>query len=57
MFLRYNVKSKTYKLWDKVHDKIVINKDVIFHEDVQVHVSVAVTNHKQTHAIHFMKNP
>ncbi len=38
VLLRYNVKTKTYKLWDKVHDEIVINKNVIFHEDVQVHV-------------------
>jgi hypothetical protein len=38
VLLRYNVKSKSYKLWDKVHDEIVINKNVIFHEDVQVHV-------------------
>ncbi len=33
VFLQYNAKSKAYKLWDKVNNKIVISKDVIFHED------------------------
>jgi hypothetical protein len=56
VFLLYNVKSKAYKLWDKGNNKIVINKDVIFHEDAQVHVEVIVPNHKQIHVIHLIED-
>jgi hypothetical protein len=49
-------KSKAYKLWDKVNNKIVISKDIIFHEDVWVHVEVIVPNQKRIHVIHLIED-